>query len=76
MEHKEDGKTGILTLARLQDEDGGFEEMLFFIYEDKLGFFFRKSKELFYYNERSVIAQHEYLPPQVWVIIRFNSTRK
>ncbi|WP_332699331.1 hypothetical protein [Halalkalibacter lacteus] len=44
MEHGEDGETGILTLARLQD-DGKFEEMLFFIYEDKLGWIFSPTVE-------------------------------
>ncbi|MFC0560922.1 hypothetical protein [Halalkalibacter alkalisediminis] len=45
MEHEEDGETGILTLTRLQDEDGKFEEMLFFIYEDKLGWIFSPTVE-------------------------------
>ncbi|MDT8862965.1 hypothetical protein N0O92_22610 [Alkalihalobacillus sp. MEB130] len=40
MEHEEDGEVGILTLARLQDESGEIEELVFFVYEEKLGWIF------------------------------------
>jgi hypothetical protein len=45
VEHEEDGETGKITLTRTEDESGKLHEMIFFVYEEKVGWIFSPTSE-------------------------------
>jgi hypothetical protein len=45
VEHEEEGETGKVTLTRTEDESGKLHEMIFFVYEEKVGWIFSPTSE-------------------------------